>query len=173
VAKPSIHYGIITGSNSWGLAVNVIKPKTEKTSWILETRFYDCKGENEFNLQGAYGGTYSFNEQSLVLFPIFVGFRKTVFHGKIENNFIPFIESGAGPVFLFDGDETIDRWFKRWSDPSFLLTGGLYLGLGLKFRFPNETNIFIRAGYDIIPLSTKIDDRSDYNGAVVQILFSR
>ena len=113
-AKPSFSYGLTTGTGSWGIGVNALIEKTETFSWIADLRYYDIKGEHEFSLQSQYGGTYLFNEQSLIVFPMFAGIRKSLFHDKIDNNFIPFVETMAGAVFVMDGDESVEGFFSRW-----------------------------------------------------------
>lgn len=172
-AKPTFRYGLATGSHSWGITVNTVFSKTETSMWMLDTRFYDVKGENEFVLQNNFGNSISLNEQSLVILPIFGGMRKTIFQGKIENNFIPFIEAGLGAVLVGDGDESIDKWFDRWKRAKGYIEPGAYAGVGVKFWFSNQTNIVVRIGLDYLPLRQEIDNRSDYNQAVIQFLFSR
>ncbi len=172
-AKPDYQYGLLTGSNSWGIVLNTAIERSETTQWMLDSRFYDCKGDHEFVIQSNYGGTYSFNEQSLILLPVFAGVRKTVLHNKIENNFIPFIEAGAGAVLVGDGDETIDGWFDRWKQTDVYLTPSAYVGAGLKFWFSNQNNIYIRIGFDYLPMNQTIDGKTGYHQAVVQFLFSK
>ncbi len=172
-AKPSFSYGLTTGTGSWGIGVNALIEKTETFSWIADLRYYDIKGEHEFSLQSQYGGTYLFNEQSLIVFPMFAGIRKSLFHDKIDNNFIPFVETMAGAVFVMDGDESVEGFFSRWKQaPSYLSVGG-YIGGGILFWFPNQSTITIRAGFDYLPMFRQIDGKTTYHGAVVQILFNR
>jgi len=164
--------GIAAGSHGWGISYKRILKSQSSSELNFEIRFYDVKGSDEFVFYNYPGGTETINEKSLVLIPVFGGWKYYPFVGKIENNFSPFLTLKAGPLFIFDGDEDISSFFKRWKKAQTFVTLGAYVGAGIKFLTSNVSSIAISAGLDVLPMNEIIDDRSNYNGFIIQIDFS-
>ena len=92
-------FGINTGTQGWGMSVHRAWRISSIYEGVFEIRFYDVKGTDEFPIS-TYYGTKTINEKSLVISPVFAGFRYYPFEGKIENNFSPFVTLKAGPLFI-------------------------------------------------------------------------
>ena len=170
-ANPS-SVGIVAGSHGWGISYKRILKSQSDSELNFEIRFYDVKGEDEFFTFDVFGNVNTHNEKSLVLIPAYGGWKYFPFAGKIENNFSPFLTLKAGPLFIFDGDEDISSFFERWKKAQTFVTFGGYVGVGIKFLTSNVTSIAVSAGLDILPMNGIIDDRSHYNGLIIQIDFS-
>ena len=170
-SKPS-SVGIAAGSYGWGISYKRILKQQSNSELNFEIRFYDVKGRDEFVFYNYLGGTETVNKKSLVLVPVFGGWKYYPFVGKIENNFSPFLTLKAGPLFIFDGDEDISSFIKRWKKAQTFVTLGGYVGIGIKFLTSNLSSIAVSAGLDVLPMNGIIDDRSNYNGFIIQIDFS-
>ena len=170
-ANPS-SFGIATGSHGWGISYQRILKSNVNSEINFEFRFYDVKGTDEFAFSTYYGGTETINEQSLVISPVFAGFRYYPFEGKIENNFSPFVTLKAGPLFIFDGNEEITSFIERWKKAEIHVAFGGHAGIGVKFLRSNVSSISVSAGFDIFPMNETIDDQSQYNGFLLQFEFS-
>ena len=164
--------GIAAGSHGWGISYKRILKSKPDSELNFEIRFYDVKGEAEFFIFDRFGNVNTYNEKSLVLIPAFGGWKYFPFAGKIENNFSPFLTLKAGLLFIFDGDEDISSFFERWKKAQTFVTFGGYVGVGIKFLASNVSSIAVSAGLDILPMNGIIDDRSHYNGLIIQIDFS-
>ena len=164
-------FGIATGSHGWGISYQRILKSNVNSEINFEFRFYDVKGTDEFPIS-TYYGTKTINEKSLVISPVFAGFRYYPFEGKIENNFSPFVTLKAGPLFIFDGNEEITSFIERWKKAETHLTFGGHAGIGVKFLSSNVSSISVSAGLDIFPMNETIDDQSQYNGFLFQFEFS-
>ena len=101
-------FGLDIGSRGSGVFLIRQYLDNEKPIGLnLELRFYDVKGENETVFYDYYTGTYqSISGKSLFLSPLFVGLNYYPFKDKIENNFLPFLTSRAGLVFILDGNDS-------------------------------------------------------------------
>ena len=75
-------------------------------------------------------------------------------------------------MFIFDGVEDISSFFERWKKAQTFVTFGGYVGAGIKFLTSNVSSIAVSAGLDVLPMNGIIDDRSNYNGFIIQIDFS-
>jgi len=164
-------FGIATGSHGWGISYQRILKSNVNSEINFEFRFYDVKGTDEFPISTNYG-TETINEKSLVISPVFAGFRYYPFEGKIENNFSPFVTLKAGPLFIFDGNEEITSFFERWKKAETHVAFGGHAGIGVKFLRSNVSSISVSAGLDIFPMNGTIDDQSQYNGFLLQFEFS-
>ena len=164
--------GIAAGSHGWGISYKRILKSKPDSELNFEIRFYDVKGEDEFLFSDDFGNVNSYNKKSLVLIPVFGGWKYYPFVGKIENNFSPFLSLKAGPLFIFDGDEDISSFFERWKKAQTFVTFGGYVGVGIKFFASNVSTIAVSTGLDILPMNGIIDDRSHYSGLIIQIDFS-
>ena len=164
-------FGIATGSHGWGISYQRILKSNVNSEINFEFRFYDVKGTDEFPISTNYG-TETINEKSLVISPVFAGFRYYPFEGKIENNFSPFVTLKAGPLFIFNGNEEITSFFERWKKAETHVAFGGHAGIGVKFLRSNVSSISVSAGLDIFPMNGTIDDQSQYNGFLLQFEFS-
>ncbi len=164
-------FGIATGSHGWGISYQRILKSNVNSEINFEFRFYDVKGTDEFPISTNYG-TETINEKSLVISPVFAGFRYYPFEGKIENNFSPFVTLKAGPLFIFDGNEEITSFIERWKKAEIHVAFGGHAGIGVKFLRSNVSSISVSAGLDIFPMNGTIDDQSQYNGFLLQFEFS-
>ncbi len=165
--------GISTGSHGWGMTVQQLFKMGEKTFWGVDGRLYFITGlgdmpTNNYN----YGGFQERNQKSLVILPISIGIQHYPFQGKIANNFFPFIQAKAGPLFVFDGDESIKGFFERWKKPETQVNYGFQIAGGVKFIVPPYSFMSIIAGYDFFPLKKEADGRKNYSGGLFQIDFS-
>ena len=171
IANPT-SFGINTGTQGWGVSVHRAWRISSIYEGVFEIRFYDVKGSDEFVFYNNLGGTETINEKSLVISPVFAGFRYYPFEGKIENNFSPFVTLKAGPLFIFDGNEEITSFIERWKKAETHLTFGGHAGIGVKFLSSNVSSISVSAGMDIFPMNRNIDEQSQYNGLLFQFEFS-
>ncbi len=140
----------------------------------LEAHFIDVTGENEFKMIDPYtGASYTFNEQSLVLMPFFLTGTYYPFEGQIDNQFSPFLTTKVGFLVAADGDESIDRWSTRWSQPDFSLAPAFQFGGGIQFLLPMNSLFAMTVTYSVYPLFRAIDGRTHYNGMTFQFGFFR
>ncbi len=139
-----------------------------------EIRFFDIKSKDELIIYDYYSGqSYTVNDQSLVMIPIFGSLFYFPFHGKIENNFTPFITAKAGPLITINGDESYARFVDRWQSPEFQITLGGYIGVGTDILWMGGSVLSISVGMDIFPMRGRVDGKTQYSGLLFQIAFGR
>ena len=166
--------GFTTGSHGWGITVQKLFRLNEKSFWGIDGRFYSITGLGDMpsSNYNQFGGYQERNQKSLLMFPISIGIQHYPLQGKIANNFFPFIQAKAGPLFVFDADESIKGFMDRWKKPETQVTYGIQIAGGIKFIVPPYSYMSIIIGYDFFPLSKEADGRDNYNGGVMQLDFS-
>ena len=170
------YFGFGLNLGSWGTGILV------HGAWEIypnlniggEFRFYDIKAKDEFVMYDYYYDyTYTVNEQSLVVLPLFATLYYYPFEGKIENNFSPFISVKAGPLLTLDGDERIESFLERWQKAKTHLTFGGFFGIGIDIRRASGSIISVGVGGDFLPMNGKVDTNRYYNGMLLNFTFSR
>ncbi len=164
--------GLTTGSHGWGINIQKLNRYNENIFWSIDGRIYIITGIGDIPIPNNFDFQQERNQKSLLMVPISLGIQHFPFQGKIANNFFPFIHAKTGPLFVFDGDESIDGFFDRWKKAETQITYGFQIGLGVKFVVPPYSFMSIMFGYDVFPLSKKADGRKNYDGGVLQLDFS-
>ena len=164
--------GFATGSHGWGITAEKLYRYNDNIFWGIDGRLYFITGIGDTPTTNYYGYQQNRNQKSLFMIPISLGVQYFPLHGKIANNFYPFIQTKAGPLVIFDGDESINSFFERWQKAETQITYGLQFGLGVKFIVPPYSFMSIMFGYDIFPLLKVTDGKENYNGGVLQLNFS-
>ena len=157
--------GIAAGSHGWGISYKRILKSQSSSELNFEIRFYDVKGSDEFVFYNYPGGTETINENSLVLIPVFGGWKYYPFVGKIENNFSPFLTLKAGPLFIFDGNEDISLFFlgkTEGEEKVYYTDRDSRIGFGLRESFRDLTIV----SYSILVILDNL--RSSNRGALAQ-----
>jgi len=175
-AQESFHryrgFGFAIGNRGSGLLFQ--QGWSGKKPWglTLEGRFYDIKGEDEMLMYDPYTGqTFTVNDKSLLLVPVFGGVEYYPFYGRIANNFLPFTFLKLGPLLALDAEET-GSFTKRWRRAQTHVTLGGQLGIGVHFFIPSGMNVSFGMGWDFLPMAGTVDDRTDYNGLLLSLAFT-
>ena len=166
-------FGLDIGSRGSGVFLIRQYLDNEKPIGLnLELRFYDIKGENETVFYDYYTGTYqSISGKSLFLCPLFLGLNYYPFKDKIENNFLPFLTSRAGLVFILDGNDS-GSFSQRWSNPTFKISPGGYFGCGIDFKYVSNSYVSASVGYEVLPADPSISSNLA-KGLLIHIAFIR
>ncbi len=109
----------------------------------------------------------------MAIFPLFGTINFYPFEGKIANNFSPYISAKFGPVLVLDADATVNSFSDRWLNAESKFTYGGNFGVGIEFRQPGRFHYSIEFSYDLLPLSTTIDDYTNLNGTVLSFSIHR
>jgi len=137
-------------------------------------RWLDIRPPEEIPAYNYYTGRYeNKNKISLAIFPLFGTINFYPFEGKIANNFSPYISAKFGPVLILDADANIKSFSERWFNADSKFTYGGNIGIGVEFRQPGKFHYSIEFTYDLIPLSSTIDDYSNLNGTVLSFSIHR
>ena len=119
-----------------------------------------------------YSGTYqSISGKSLFLSPLFLGLNYYPFKDKIENNFLPFLTSRAGLVFILDGNDS-GSFSQRWSNPTFKISPGGYFGCGIDFKYVSNSYVSASVGYEVLPADPSISSNLT-KGLLIHVAFIR
>ena len=164
--------GFTTGSHGWGITVQKLFRLNEKSFWGIDGRFYSITGLGDIPSSNPQFGIQERNQKSLVMLPVSIGIQHYPLQGKIDNNIFPFFQAKTGPLFVFDGDESIDGFMDRWKKPETQVAYGIQFAGGIKFIVPPHSYMSIIVGYDFFPLSKEAGGRDNYNGGVLQLDFS-
>ncbi len=71
-------------------------------SAFVQTNMAESKDSREFETYDLYGNSYSINKINRIFrIPIFVGLQYRLFKDDIQDNFRPYVNGGAGPVFIY------------------------------------------------------------------------
>ncbi len=166
--------GLIIGYRGYGFFAKSSHIWRPKYTTGFQAQFLDVTGSNEFKISDPYTGyTYTINSQSLVLLPFFYSVSYFPFEGKIDNQFSPFITGKAGFLVAADGDESINSWAKRWSQPKFSFAPAFQFGGGATFILPMSSAFTFTVVYSLYPMPRVIDGQSNYNGLSFEFGFSR
>ncbi len=137
-------------------------------------RWLDIRPPEEIPSYNYYTGQYeNTNTVSLAIFPLFGTINYYPFEGKIANNFSPYISAKLGPILILDADETIRSFSKRWINANGSFTYGGNIAIGVEFRQPGKVHYSIEFSYDLIPLSSTIDNYNNLNGTVLSFSIHR
>ena len=137
-------------------------------------RWLDIRPPEEIPAYNYYTGRYeNKNTVSLAIFPLFGTINFYPFEGKIANNFSPYISTKFGLVLVLDADATVNSFSDRWFNADSKFTYGGNIGIGVEFRQPGKFHYSIEFTYDLIPLSSTIDDYSNLNGTVLSFSIHR
>jgi len=166
--------GIDIGSSGSGIFITRhLTHESEKYGLNGEIRFYDIKAKEETIVYDYYSNQYkTVGGKSLFMMPTFVGGLYYPFAGKIANNFSPFLSLKGGAVLTLDGEE-IGTFTERWSNPDFQITPGGFIGLGIDFKWVNQSSVKLSVGMELLPLKYKADNETDYSGLLIHISFNR
>ncbi len=74
---------------------------------------------------------------------------------------------------MLDADESINSFSERWFNSKSKFTYGGNIAVGVEFRQPGKIHYSIEFSYDLIPLSTTIDDYTNLNGTVLSFSIHR
>ena len=170
--KKLTNVGFTTGAHGWGMTVQKLFRLNEKSFWGIDGRFYIITGMGDMPTTNYYGLQRERNQKSLVMLPVSFGIQHYPFQGRIANNFYPFIQVKTGPLFVFDGDESIKGFMDRWKKPETQVAYGIQFAGGIKFLVPPHSFMSIIFGYDYFPLTKEADGRNNYHGGVLQLDFS-
>ena len=141
---------------------------------VATIRWLDIRPPEEIPAYNYYTGRYeNKNKISLAIFPLFGTINFYPFEGKIANNFSPYISAKFGPVLILDADANIKSFSERWFNADSKFTYGGNIGIGVEFRQPGKFHYSIEFTYDLIPLSSTIDDYSNLNGTVLSFSIHR
>jgi hypothetical protein len=167
-------FGVNIGTQGSGILLQqrwTLKPSTKIG---LDLRFWDIRARDEFVIYDYYTNqTYTVNEKSLVILPLFGTVDYFPFADKIVNTFAPFVTVKAGPLVSLDGDESRDRFIDRWRAMQTHVTFGGYVGVGAELLMAGGNVISLGVGWDILPMMGRVDGETHYNGVVIQFAFSR
>ena len=137
-------------------------------------RWLDIRPPEEIPAYNYYTGRYeNKNKISLAIFPLFGTINFYPFEGKIANNFSPYISAKFGPVLILDADANIKSFSERWFNADSKFTYGGNIGIGVEFRQPGKYHYSVEFSYDLIPLSSAIDNYSNLNGTVLSFSIHR
>ena len=137
-------------------------------------RWLDVRPPKEIPTYNYYTGQYENNNTvSLAMFPLFGTINFYLFEGKIANNFSPYISAKLGPVLVLDADATVNSFTERWFNADSKFTYGGNVGVGVEFRQPGKFHYSIEFTYDLIPLSSNINNYSNLNGTVLSFSIHR
>jgi len=167
-------FGVDIGSNGSGaFLTRHYLHHSEKFGINGEIRFYDIKAKEETIVYDYYTNQYTtVGGKSLLMVPTFIGAHYFPFAGKIANNFAPFFSLKGGSVLTLDGEE-IGTFSERWSDPKIQFTPGGFIGVGVDFRWVNQSSVKLEVGMEILPLYQKADNEIDYSGFLIHLSFNR
>lgn len=147
--------------------------QSNKFGFNGEIRLYDIKSKEETIVYDYYTNQYkTVGGKSLFMIPAFVGGLYYPFAGKIANNFSPFISLKSGAIMTFDGKE-VGTFSERWSDPAVQVSPGGFIGVGIDFKWVNQSSVKASIGMEILPLRQQADNEIDYSGLLIHISFNR
>ena len=173
--------------NAWGLDLMVSdggvgfgifyeRQFTDIMTGFFQTSFSEAKDPHEFEQYTYYGDTYApFKVNRIFRVPIFFGMEYRLFGDEIADNFRPYINAGAGPVFIYTTPAS-DEFFKSFSHGHPYYTYGGFIGVGSHFGFDRTAVLGINFRYYIIPLPTGIQSdiwntRPNANGFFITLNF--
>lgn len=140
----------------------------------ITIRWLDIRPPEEIPSYNYYTGRYeNTNTVSLAIFPLFGTINYYPFEGKIANNFSPYVSAKLGPVLVLNADANIKSFSERWFNADSKFTYGGNIGVGVEFRQPGKVHYSIEFSYDLIPLSSTIDNYNNLNGTVLSFSIHR
>ena len=167
--------GLDIGSKGSGVFFNYLVGNNQKNLDLLcELRYFDIKGETESIVYDYWTNQYvTISGQNLILIPILVGVNYHPFAGQIANNFSPFITIRGGTNLAIDGKEGDGSYKQKWSKAKTHWSMAGFIGVGIEFRWYNQSSIALHIGSDILKLSQKADEKDDYSGLLIHISFNK
>ena len=118
----------------------------------FSTSFSEAKDAREFEYYTYWGDVVSPNKLNRIFrTPMFFGIQYRLFKETIADNFRPFLNLGAGPVFIYTTPYE-HEWFKSFGYGHPYWTYGGFFGMGAHFGFDRGTILGVNFRYYIIPL---------------------
>ncbi|NOY05089.1 MAG: hypothetical protein GXO82_00395, partial [Chlorobi bacterium] len=95
-------FDMMVSSDGFGFGGWFYRNFNDVLSAFVQTNMAESKDSREFETYDLYGNSYSINKINRIFrIPIFVGLQYRLFKDEIQDNFRPFVNGGAGPVFIY------------------------------------------------------------------------
>ena len=138
-------------------------------SWNLETDLHQAFDLNFYWIpRDEFGFTpYNTNRNlytnNALLIPMFWGIRKNILRETFDEEIIPYVEAGAGPLIGVRFPSTSLFWNSIQRATAAYSVGG-YLGLGVNYAIGQKSAGNISLRYNILKFNQTVGRRSDYSG---------
>lgn len=170
----SYGFGLSVGTRGYGGNANIMSGFSPDHQVAFRVRLIDVVAEDEIRGVDYTYQPVVYNDPRILSIPVSLHYLYHPFYGQIENNFSPFIRIGAGINVTFNGDNGNAGLLKNLKQATRETGLAYYVGGGIKFYLSPAFDIFLSAGYDILPLPEDDPDGFEsLDGLVLQIDFQR
>lgn len=167
---------LMVGADGFGIGTFYHKVFSDILTGTLSFSITEAQDSRQKDFYGYYGETISYNKLNRVFrLPLFVGIQYRMFKDVIAENFRPFLNAGAGPVFLYVTPYHQD--FFRYLDRGHMeYSYGGFVGVGAQFGYDRSAVFGVNLRYYIIPLPSGIQSvregtMSNANGFYITVNF--
>lgn len=178
-------FGASLTNKGFGLRLSYNRSKGTASMFTSDIEIINVKGKNELALQiyNPYTGRYErfkIGDENLLLMPLMVGYRKNMWHDKIENNFRPYLQLSGGPVLAFDlkeedpfATEQQEKvgFIEQFSKGKAYYTIGVSLSGGALIETSKNRFVNISINYSIIDFGRDLDHRRALGGIAFRVEF--
>jgi hypothetical protein len=177
--RPRVHaWGIdaMIGTDGFGIGGFYQRNLSDKVTLFSSLTFSEAKDPRQKDFYTYWGEQVAVNKINRVYrLPLLFGIQYRLFEDDIADNFRPYVNTGAGPVFLLITPWSTD-FFSDFGKGYFKLTYGGFVGVGANFGFDRSNVLGLNVRYYIIPLPSGIQSvqqgtMSDANGFFIALSF--
>lgn len=147
---------LMVSDDGFGIGFWYLHEMNETVTASISTSFSEAKDPREFNIYTYYGEAVPLNKVNRIFrIPLFFGAQYRLFKDDIIDNFRPYLNAGAGPVFIYTTPAS-EEFFNSFGKGHPYYTYGGFAGIGAQFGFDRSSIIGVNFRYYFIPLPAGI-----------------